>query len=464
MKRLLLTCGTLGLLQLGATAQQEQQHGVGLHFGGYDFIGPQTSNYLTSERYRYEYNEAKEGFDTTIKSGIHWNPLVKFSYWYKASTHLDLSAALSFANLQYPEGRTDSNYINIFRYNTAGAKTEKFFSELDLRAHYNILDRSTVTIAPYLAAGITASFFDVYYGAAVPLGIGAHINLSKSRDLSLNLESNYKVAVSEHVVNHLQHTIGVVYWFKPGYKKPAVTKLADVLPPPDADNDGVVDSLDECPSIAGLPQFNGCPDSDNDGVADSKDDCPLVAGTPAMNGCPDSDGDGINDKLDQCPYVAGTAERQGCPVPDKDGDGFNDAEDRCPDKYSKTNNGCPEIRREIVELVERAAKAIFFETGKSTIRKVSFKPLDQVVATLRNNPDLYADIEGHTDNVGDDNYNMELSHQRAQAVVDYFVSKGISTDRLKATGYGETRPVATNETAAGKAQNRRTEIKLRNYR
>jgi outer membrane protein OmpA-like peptidoglycan-associated protein len=267
------------------------------------------------------------------------------------------------------------------------------------------------------------------------------------------------------VQNHLQHTAGFIYWFKPGYRpKTKAQELAEVLPPPDADNDGVTDSLDRCPSIAGPPRFAGCPDSDNDGVPDSRDECPLVAGDSSMNGCPDSDGDGINDKVDQCPYVAGTAERNGCPVPDKDGDGFNDNEDRCPDVYSKTNGGCPEIRREIIQQVERAAKAIFFETGKATIRKVSFKPLDQVVAVLRSNPELYADIEGHTDDVGDDASNMDLSQRRAQAVMDYFTSKGIAADRLTAKGYGETQPIATNETATGKAQNRRTEINLRNYR
>jgi outer membrane protein OmpA-like peptidoglycan-associated protein len=138
--------------------------------------------------------------------------------------------------------------------------------------------------------------------------------------------------------------------------------------------------------------------------------------------------------------------------------------DRCPDQYSKTNQGCPEIRREIITQVEKAAKAIFFETGKATIKPISFKSLDAVVSILKADPTLYADIEGHTDNVVPKTYtNIELSQRRAEAVRDYFVNKGIDANRLTAEGFGDTRPVADNASAAGKAQNRRTVIKLRNF-
>jgi len=85
------------------------------------------------------------------------------------------------------------------------------------------------------------------------------------------------------------------------------------------------------------------------------------------------------------------------------------------------------------------------------------------VRILKSDATLYADIEGHTDNVGDDASNMTLSDNRAAAVRDYFVSKGIDSSRLTSQGFGETQPVADNGTAAGKAQNRRTVIKLRNF-
>ena len=339
-------------------------------------------------------------------------------------------------------------------------------AELDARVNYNILSKDKYFLTPYLFAGISGSHRPGYFGATIPVGVGFNFNITKNKDFYLNLESGYKIAATDHDQDHLQHAIGFVYWFKPGYREPRAEKVADVPPPPtvpDSDGDGIDDLQDQCPTIAGTAQFNGCPDSDGDGISDKEDACPLVAGLSQFNGCPDSDGDGISDKDDKCPYVAGTADRQGCPVPDKDGDGFNDDEDRCPEVYSKTNNGCPEIRREVITQIEKAAKAIFFETGKSTIKKNSFKSLDAVVRILKNDPSLFADIEGHTDNVGDDGRNMTLSQDRAQAVMDYFVSKGLDRSRFTAQGFGESQPVADNGSAAGRAQNRRTVIKVRNY-
>src|SRR5437588_7631760 len=114
--------------------------------------------------------------------------------------------------------------------------------------------------------------------------------------------------------------------------------------------------------------------------------------------------------------------------------------------------------------VEKAAKSIFFETGKATIKPISHKSLDAVVNVLKTDPTLYADIEGHTDNVVPKTYtNMELSQKRAEAVRQYFVNKGIDAGRLTAQGFGDTQPVADNKTEPGRAQNRRTVIKLRNF-
>lgn len=454
----------LFLLPLSGMAQVKQ--GIGIHFGGYDFYGPQTDKYFFTDRYTYKYNDEKAGFDSSLKKKLYWKPFVKFTYWWEMSKHLDLNLGLSLASLEYPMSRPDSAYINKYYYDEVGEKDERLLIELDARVNYNILAREDYCISPYLFAGISSSFHHPYFGANIPLGVGAHINLTRRKDVTLNLETGYRVAATDHDQNHLQHSLGFVYWFKPGYKptKEKQPDLADLLPPSDVDNDGVVDSIDACPSVAGLEQFNGCPDSDNDGVADDKDACPLVAGKAEFSGCPDSDGDGINDKDDKCPYVAGTTDHDGCPIPDRDNDGFNDSEDRCPDQYSKTNGGCPEIRKEVINKVQKAAKAIFFETGKATIRKVSYKQLDAVAAVLKDDPTLYADIEGHTDNTGSDERNTELSQQRAEAVVNYLVGKGIPADRLTAKGYGPTQPVATNATAAGRAQNRRTEIELRNFR
>lgn len=443
-----------------------QKQGFGLHFGGNDFYGPQTSNYLFNDKPKVSYDRGKDTYDTSIRQSLLWDPVVRLTYWFQVNRHIDINLAASASNTYYPSANKDSVFIKSRPSAPNGPR--RFLGQFDLRVNYNILAKEDYIFSPYLFAGVAGSYHDIFFGANVPLGLGLNVNLSKSDDLYFNLESSYRVAATDHDQHHLQHSFGFVYWFKPGYKEPKVQKTADIpVPPPppvlDSDGDGIPDDKDDCPSIAGTEQFNGCPDSDGDGISDKDDACPLVAGLAQFQGCPDSDGDGISDKDDKCPYVAGIASREGCPVPDKDGDGFNDDEDRCPDVYSKTNGGCPEIRREVITQVEKAAKAIFFETGKATIKKNSYKSLDAVVRILKSDPSLYADIEGHTDDVGDDASNMTLSQNRAQSVMDYMVSKGIDSSRFTAQGFGETQPVADNTSAAGRAQNRRTVIKLRNF-
>lgn len=128
-----------------------------------------------------------------------------------------------------------------------------------------------------------------------------------------------------------------------------------------------------------------------------------VPGLAKYQGCPipDTDKDGINDENDKCPTVAGVARYEGCPIPDGDGDGINDEEDKCPAVPGvASNGGCPEIKEEVKQKVEYAAKNIFFNTGSAQLLKKSFKPLDEVVTILNENPTLLLDIEGHTDNTG----------------------------------------------------------------
>lgn len=105
---------------------------------------------------------------------------------------------------------------------------------------------------------------------------------------------------------------------------------------------------------------------------------------------------------------------------------------------------------------------VHFETGSAKLKNSSFRSLDQVVKGLNHedHKDKKIEIAGHTDDVGDDEYNMKLSQERANSVRDYLVKKGIAADRLTAVGYGETQPVSDNSTAAGKAQNRRTEARI----
>jgi OmpA-OmpF porin, OOP family len=229
---------------------------------------------------------------------------------------------------------------------------------------------------------------------------------------------------------------------------------------PDKDNDGIMDKDDACPDKAGIAQFKGCPDTDKDGVEDSKDECPTVAGLAQFNGCPDTDGDGITDSKDKCPTEAGPVETQGCP--DRDKDGIIDKEDKCPDVFGIIENkGCPEIKQETKQIFERALQGIQFETGKDVIRKNSYGILDEVFVVMRENPEYSLSIFGHTDNTGADDMNMTLSQKRADAVKKYLVDKGVPENRIvEVKGFGETMPVATNDTAEGRTQNRRVEFKV----
>ena len=236
-------------------------------------------------------------------------------------------------------------------------------------------------------------------------------------------------------------------------------------PPKDTDNDGIIDSLDKCPTVPGIAKYEGCPipDTDGDGINDEVDKCPTVAGLAKYDGCPipDTDKDGINDEEDKCPTVPGVKEYQGCPVPDRDKDGIPDDQDKCPDVPGvPAQQGCPEITKEVVERVEYAAKRIFFNNASTKLLPKSFAALNDVVTILNENPSVKLKIDGHTDWNGSDAYNMKLSDGRAGSVKAYFVSKGIDESRLISEGFGETTPVADNKTAAGRQQNRRVEMKL----
>lgn len=465
MKLLITGVLAFGLLSPLATHAQKKQ-GAGIHFGAYDFYGPQTNDYLFSKKKQYSYRDDGSLKDTTEVNALLWRPMVKFSFWWSVNKNIDLNMGLGLGNLQYPTSDNDTGFVKSERDNI-GTKKDKFYTALDFRFNYNFLAKEEYIVSPYISAGVSGTYRPEYFGVDIPLSVGINFNLSQKDNVFLNLESGYRVAATERNQNHLLHTVGVVYWFTPGYKAPKEMPIAELAPTPlipDSDNDGLLDNEDDCPSIAGPAMFNGCPDSDGDGISDKDDTCPLVAGLAAFNGCPDTDGDSISDDVDKCPYVAGTTERDGCPKPDKDGDGFADDEDKCPELYSKTNGGCPEIKREIITEVEKAAKAVFFESGKSTIKKISFAGLDNVARILAADPSLYVDIEGHTDNVQPKTYtNMALSQERAQAVLNYLADKGIAESRMTAQGFGETQPVADNESVAGRAQNRRTVIKVRNY-
>jgi OOP family OmpA-OmpF porin len=235
---------------------------------------------------------------------------------------------------------------------------------------------------------------------------------------------------------------------------------------PDADNDGdgIVDRADTCPLDAGAIENRGCPvvDRDGDGVNDPEDRCPEVAGLKVLAGCPDSDADGLADPEDKCPVNAGPKENGGCPDVDRDGDTFGDRADKCPDQFGAPPDGCPKkytlvvVKREKIEIKQQ----VHFATAKFRVLPDSFPLLNQVVQALGDFPKMRVSIEGHTDAVGGEAANLRLSQRRAEAVLDYLVSKGVSPERLEAAGFGPSKPIASNKTASGRARNRRTEFRV----
>ena len=230
---------------------------------------------------------------------------------------------------------------------------------------------------------------------------------------------------------------------------------------PDSDNDNIVDLEDNCPHEAGIPSTNGCPDADRDGVIDSKDECPQEAGSLFLNGCPDFDNDGIPNKDDECPREAGKLANRGCPPSDSDNDGLVDKVDSCPDLPGPLeNNGCPEIEEEDQEILDFAMSNIEFETGSDGIIRTSLKLLDKIADLLRKYKGYHLEINGHTDNVGTPEDNMILSESRARACYDYLFTQGVNPTIMSYKGFGETKPIADNETEEGKQMNRRVEFIL----
>lgn len=265
--------------------------------------------------------------------------------------------------------------------------------------------------------------------------------------------------------------LGLVYYFG-GFK--------------DRDHDGIEDKNDLDPDhpedFDSFQDKDGAPesDNDNDGIPDIRDKAPNKPedfdGFQDEDGAPDpdNDSDGVLDASDKCPNQPedrdGFEDFDGCPELDNDGDLIQDSLDQCPNWPEDYNgyldeDGCPDEKPEPIQEPKSTAssapiilKGVNFESGSAQLTPESYRTLEDVLKTLIENPSIIIEIRGHTDNSGSFATNMRLSEQRALAVKNYLVARGISSNRIRAVGYGPKQPIASNATAQGRAANRRIEF------
>jgi len=219
----------------------------------------------------------------------------------------------------------------------------------------------------------------------------------------------------------------------------------------------------------------GMGDRDGDGIKDDVDKCPddpedyddleEEEGWPEL----DKDKDGIPDKVDLCPNdpedFDGFEDEDGCPDPDNDHDRILDVNDKCPNEPETYNgfedeDGCPDkglvvVQRGKLEILDK----IYFETDKDIIMERSFALLDAIAATIKGHPEIaLIEIQGHADERGDDEHNLDLTDRRAHSVMRALEDRGVELGRLRARGYGETKPVCTQHNEECWSKNRRSEF------
>ena len=461
-------------------------------------VTPTSKDALSTRVFVADYiGEGNEGFSDTYG--------IEVAYHRHLTNWLGLSAPVKIGQGSIASFREKRNVVSV---------------DALLRVRY---ERPWSMVVPYAFAGVGFAHESQGGAESLPddnlayVPFGAGMNVRISRFSFLTLQGEYRAAPS--LDGHSNAQLGAGYHFnfsalqpeKEEEKEeelltdtdqdgtpdatdrcPALAGPAATFGCPDSDNDGLTDEVDRCPETAGVQAFDGCPDTDKDGipdvddhcpevrgirdnngcpieipdadedgVPDSEDRCPVRPGPAALDGCPDSDQDGISDRDDRCPERPGSVANNGCPELDADGDGVKDSADNCPNLPGLIRlNGCPEVEEKVRREITAAARNVQFETGKSTLKTESFRVLESVVKILEANPDYKLDIEGHTDDRGNDATNLQLSDDRARTCYEYLIVRGIDPVRLSARGYGESRPIASNATKTGRSENRRVAFVL----
>lgn len=481
MKKLIFLCICLASALIVRAQTQDKKWNVGLHGGVVQYHGDLGHDFYKSDNTFYGFG----GLSVSRYLGRHFDANVLFTR----------------GTLGYNDG-------------TNGFKSDFSSASLNLRINFT---GPEFMVRPYVFGGIGAILFDNQLNfhkekidSALPTA-GAGINIRLTPMIMFNVQETFLFtnndardgALAGKDDQFLYHMAGLT--FNLGNSKDTdndgVSDQRDNCPdtpsgvsvdkngcPLDKDNDGTADYMDACPDVFGLKSLNGCPDRDNDGVSDATDRCPDMAGPVALKGCPDTDKDGvadIDDKCpntksgskvdatgcaldsdndgvlnddDRCPDAAGPASLKGCP--DSDGDGVPDIDDRCPRvKGNIANKGCPEITKEDAKKITYIGSKIFFENNSDKLKVASLDQLDELSKILNRYEGANLIIEGHTDSNGSDDFNKTLSQKRTESVRAYLIGKGIPESRLTGVGLGESKPIATNKTALGRAKNRRVELK-----
>jgi outer membrane protein OmpA-like peptidoglycan-associated protein len=357
-------------------------------------------------------------------------------------------------------------------------------------------------LAPYILGGIggnlaktsgsgySGAFNESYLNPNIYGGLGLNVRISST--IGLHVQSSLMTPLNDKIDGwypdiaqnkgpdlFLENSVGIVISLGRPVKKDAdgdgVLDKFDKCPdtpagvpvdangcPLDNDKDGVLDYQDDCPTMAGPKEFNGCPDTDKDGIPDKIDECPEVFGLAAFSGCPDTDGDGVTDEADRCPNTPNgyKVDRFGCPV-DNDRDGIPDSEDICPDKPGVAElKGCPFTIGYIVGKYNISMKPIYFDFDSFTLKPDGIDALERIANALHNHKDYGVQFDGHSDYIGTEKFNLDLSEKRANSAKWYLIKKGINDLQIRLQYFGETKPAFDNKTKEGRSLNRRVEYSL----
>jgi len=318
----------------------------------------------------------------------------------------------------------------------------------------------SLTIRDTLNIGVGLQWREVlvYKLALQPLlEIYAHALLKKPYDHRGVLLAEALVGAEIEIARSYSVKVGIGVGATRGIGTPDIRMVASIQytkPQNDRDGDGIDDEVDQCPDepedFDQMEDYDGCPDQ------------PIG----------DRDGDGILDVMDQCPDRKEDKDNfedsDGCPERDNDRDGVADENDWCPDLQETINgiddeDGCPDVGEGVTRYIAKerieVVATIQFETGSARLKDESKTILNQVALQILAHPDIRRiRIEGHTDDHGSDESNLNLSQSRCESVRDYIIKRGVDAVMLDAIGYGETKPIASNQTIEGRAKNRRVEF------